>query len=124
MLNSQHSFLDIETTLVSWLSEVLCIPTYLGVPDEAPERFITVERIGGATTNIVVDRPIVAIQAWALTRMDAGLLANNIASVVALMPREIPRITKATVSSHHHLPLEEEEESLFRYQVVIDLVTR
>ena len=124
MSENQHSFLDVETTLVSWLGELLSVPVYLEAPEEMPERFITVERVGGSSSNMVVDRPTVAIQTWAPTRIAAGLLANDVASAVALMPKEIQRITRATVSSYENYPLKQDETTIPRYQVTIDLVTR
>jgi hypothetical protein len=93
-------------------------------PEEPPERFITVERIGGSTSHIVVDRPKVAIQAWATTRLDAGLLANQIKSAVTLMPTEIPRVTRATMSSSENYPATHEEQTIPRYQIIVDLVTK
>ena len=70
---------DIETQIVQWLaaqSELAGCPVSLDVPAQRPERFITVERVGGAETRFI-DTVLLAIQCWAGSRVKEGTLMGT-----------------------------------------------
>lgn len=60
---------SIEAVLVAWLRDE-GYAAYTDVPANRPERFVTVERQGGGTENMV-DLPSVTVQTWGRTRAEA-----------------------------------------------------
>lgn len=66
--------MDIEPHLIGFLNAAgLAAGAFPEVPAERPERFLTVERTGGAG-DFRMDRPTVAVQAWAPTLAEAQAL--------------------------------------------------
>lgn len=58
-----RDWLSADSGLVGW-------PVSMSIPPERPERFITVERLGGASDRFL-DRPLIAVQVWASSRWEA-----------------------------------------------------
>ena len=84
---------------------------------DAPDEFVTVERTGGGTSDMV-DHPTIAIQAWALTEARADEMAVSIRN--ALMTESRPRgVTKVNVNSGPY-PFWDESTGRPRYQLVLD----
>ncbi len=84
---------------------------------DAPDEFVTVERTGGGTADMV-DYPMVAIQAWAPTEARAEEMAVEIRN--ALMTQQRPRgIAKLNVNSGPY-PFWDEDTRCPRYQLVLD----
>lgn len=68
---------DIEPHLIEFLNRGhLAAEAFAEVPERRPERFLTVERTGGAG-DFRVDRPTVAVQAWAPTLAEAEALMRD-----------------------------------------------
>ena len=57
------------------------------VPEQRPQRFITVERTGGQRTHLW-DSPMFAVQAWAATEAEASALADEVAVAILDWQRE------------------------------------
>lgn len=69
--------MDIEPHLIEFLNRGhLAAEAFAEVPERRPERFLTVERTGGAG-DFRVDRPTVAVQAWAPTLAEAEALMRD-----------------------------------------------
>lgn len=83
---------DAAALMIAWLSAELpnvpnetVVPISRAVPDPRPARFVTVRLLGGAGRDgalPVVDRPQLAIEAWAGTVAQAHDLAQNARAVV------------------------------------------
>lgn len=64
--------LNIEAILCDYLAKKTGIPTYVEVPANMPDRFITVERTGGGDTRTSIsENPTVVIDYWGRSRADA-----------------------------------------------------
>lgn len=76
--------MDIEPHLIGFLNRAgLSAEAFAEVPDDRPGRFLTVERTGGSG-DVRVDRPTVAVQAWASTLDEAqGLMRDADQAIVA-----------------------------------------
>lgn len=69
--------MDIEPHLIGFLNRAgLAAEAFPEAPEQRPQRFLTVERTGGAG-DFRVDRPTVAVQAWAPTLTDAQALMRD-----------------------------------------------
>lgn len=83
--------LNIEGTLVRYLSEITEIPTFVEVPKNPKDNFITVERTGGAfDSKSVFDRPTVVIDSYGKTRS----LAWHISEAVDRAVKDMPGVIK------------------------------
>lgn len=72
-----------QAFIVSLLSANLHVPVSTKIPDDRPEKFVTVQRIGGGMQNPVTDRVQVAIQAWDGSEVDAERLCLDCEAVLA-----------------------------------------
>ena len=71
--------MNVETFLISELGTRLEVPVLGEVPEERPQRFVTIERVGGGAREWgLVDRALVAVQSWAETRYEASCLADAV----------------------------------------------
>lgn len=70
---------SITEAMVSWLTDLGYEASTYPPADApgSPDRFVTVERVGGAVRDIV-DHPSMAVQAWAPTDAEAEAMANAI----------------------------------------------
>lgn len=106
-------------TLLEWLKRNTWLPCYGIVPDPRPERFITIERIGGRTSRIL-DYPSYAIQAWANELRIADLDATQLQRVCYGLELE-PWVAGVEVGSLYNFPDPDSRQA--RYQFTLDLVT-
>ena len=110
--------MNIETALIEYLKE--CgFDAYANVPVERPEEFVTVERTGGSHDAVAIDRPVVAIQCWASSRLDASILSYNVNS--AMLRCDAEGVMKVSCNSLYNFP--DGESGMSRYQAVYDIVT-
>lgn len=113
---------DAVAALVAWLPGKCGVPVSSKVPEERPERFVTVERTGGAR-SIGSDRPALAVQAWAQTDAEAAQLALGCAdALVRECAREIPQVCRCTVEGVYDFPDPDSRQS--RQQLSVYMVTR
>lgn len=116
--------MGIEPTLVQWLSrqpELADVSVSMDVPQDRPERFVTVERTGGgSTTRGIIGTPTIAVQCWAGTRLEAADLADTVAGVLG-RSIELPQVKRLIINSVANFPLDETQP---RYQIVADMVTQ
>lgn len=107
---------SVTESFVSWLSSQGYTASTWPRAD-APSEFVTVERTGGGTSDMV-DHPTVAVQAWAPTEERAE--AMSVAIRNKLMCESRPRgVTKVNVNSGPY-PYWDEDTRCPRYQTVYD----
>jgi len=107
---------SVTQSFVEWLSDEGHAASTYPARDAAPP-FVTVERTGGGTVDMV-DHPTIAVQTWAATEADAEQMAIEIRD--ALMCESRPRgVTKLNVNSGPY-PFWDEDTRCPRYQTVYD----
>lgn len=111
--------MDIEAEAIIWLNANFRVPAYSDVPEERPAEFLTVERTGGPSDQVSIDRPSVAVQCWAKTRADAAQLANDLDAVMRDFAQH-PGVSRVSRTALYNFPTAQNEP---RYQVTFDLVT-
>lgn len=95
-------------------------PASTNVPANRPDRFITVERVGGVT-ELHRDLPLVAVQIWAESRWVASETASVVAGITRAIALTHPQVARVEISSTYNNPDPESEHA--RYQVNAQLVT-
>lgn len=109
--------MNIEATIVSYLNSN-GFKAYADVPNPRPKEFVTVERTGGSGDHVHLDRPTVAVQAWAETRYKASELMLKVDACMKEIT-SLNDVTKCSRNSMYNYP----DENQARYQAVYDLVT-
>jgi hypothetical protein len=84
---------------------------------DAPAEFVTVERTGGGTSDLI-DHPTVAIQTWAASETRAEEMAVEIRNKLMCESRPAG-VTKVNVNSGPY-PFWDEDTRCPRYQTVYD----
>lgn len=67
----------IEITILNYLNQTLSVPAYMEMPQDAPTRFVLVEKTGSGLENHI-GSAVFAIQAHAETLYNAALLNEQI----------------------------------------------
>ena len=107
---------SVTEQFVSWLSTNGYAASTWPKAD-APAEFVTVERTGGGTADLI-DHPTMAIQTWAASEARAEEMANEIRN--KLMCKSRPHgVTKVNVNSGPY-PFWDEDTRCPRYQTVYD----
>lgn len=109
--------MNVEAAIVAHLREN-GFDAYADVPNPRPAEFVTVERTGGPSDAVRLDRPVVAVQAWAASRYEASELMNRVDDCMKSITANA-EITKCKRNSMYNYP----DESQARYQAVYALVT-
>ena len=110
----------IEQKLIEFFDGLqLGASTYGAVPNPRPQRFLTVERTGGAADRFI-DRAQVAVQAWATSRAEAETLAVE-ARLAALGLRVAPWCAGITLGGLYSFPDPESRQA--RYQFTLEINT-
>lgn len=113
---------DVVAALVAWLPGVSGAPAFAEVPRERPEKFVTVERTGGGF-SVGIDRPALAVQAWASSNAEAAELALAIRDALALRcAREVPQVCRCSVEGLYSFP--DPDSRMSRYQLSVYMTTR
>lgn len=114
--------LNIEAEVIAYLSANLDCKAYADVPRERPKRFVTVERTGGTQDLMqAVDRPTVAVQSWAETRLDAYTLADQVDGLMLRMPEATENVMGCARNGLYNFP--DPDSRGARYQGLYELVT-
>lgn len=109
--------LNLEKTVKDWIDadpDGDGLTAYLEVPADRPQRFVTIERVGGRELEYS-SHPTIAVQAWAESRWQAAQLATS-----QVLPRLLDPIAAVSVESVIDLP-DPGPPPQPRYQITISL---
>lgn len=107
-------------SLIGWLNNRLEDLTCFGaVPQNRPERFITVERVGGANDRLF-DYPVYAVQVWATSIEEADRLAGQLCDECLKLALE-PWVANIAVGSLSNFT--DPASRHIRYQFTLELQT-
>lgn len=116
---------NIESSVIAWLNSVLDDGwvAYGDKPSEAPEKYVLVDRTGGAREAMVLDRAEILIEVYHKTsRATASDKANEIADLIPQLEAYADDITHASVNSV--VNLDDLLAQFHRYQVYCDIYNR
>ena len=110
--------MDIESRLVFYLRrELPGTAVHADVPRDKALPLVTLERTGGISDGIALDRPMVAVQCWAETRAEAKNLAYTVKEAMERFDRE-QGVFRCELSSMSNFPSGQGEP---RYQLAFQL---
>lgn len=113
--------MDIEAAIIAYLTERLeGVKVYADVPEEKPDKFVTVERTGGNMENRL-DHPRVAIQAWATRRYVASALMADVDRFMCDMPLYVEDVMGCSRDTTYNWP--DPDSRMPRYQGIYLLTT-
>lgn len=94
------------------------VQAYGDEPQPAPERFVTVEQVGGGEDNLIT-RADIAVQSWAQTRAEAAELNQT---VIATMKRSVEEseISKCHLDTTYNFT--DATKKRPRYQAIFEVI--
>ncbi len=108
----------IEITLLRYLKSKLDVPVYAELPEELPDRFVTIEKVGSSRTNHVVCDSI-AFQSYSLSRLvDAAYLDEAVRQAMDELPAETEIGSVYMTSNYNHT---DTRTKRYRYQCVYEI---
>lgn len=110
--------MNIEATIIEYLSEALDVPVSADVPTKRPDAFVTVERLGGNLSDVALDHAGVAVQSWAGTRLGASELMEQVDT--AMRDMDVLNVSKVYRNSISNFP--DPDNSMGRYQGYYEIV--
>jgi hypothetical protein len=122
-------FPDVEQVLCDWLTTALtahgqAVPVSTRIPNPRPAKFVRLIRTGGTVGPVLVlDGPIVAIEAWAATESQAAALLQLTRGLIATLPgQDIGGVTfyrVTEVGGPGNLPDPVSDQARYTYTVSI-----
>lgn len=110
--------MSIERTAVGYLTGLLEVPVYGEVPERMPERFVTVEKTGGARRNYIWTATL-AIQSWAGSMDDAMDLSGTVVEAMLDAPKVLSSVAAIRLNSEYNWT--DPDTMKYRYQAVFDI---
>ncbi len=107
----------IEATVLDYLAGQLAVPVYMERPENPPERYVLVEKLGGGQRNHIHSATL-AIQSIAESMYQAALLNNTVKTAMEAAVA-CPEISSAKLNSDYNFTDTTTRE--YRYQAVYDL---
>ena len=107
----------IEQTVLDWLNETLSAPAYMERPEDAPERWVLVQKTGSGVTDHV-KRATIAVQSYAPTLYDAAQLNEAVKSAMDALI-ELDGVCRSQLNSDYEYT--DPSKKQYRYQAVYDL---
>lgn len=112
----------IEQTILEFLSERLPVPCYMAVPEQAPDRFVVLEKTGSSEDD-GLHHSVFAVQSYG-PRGESGLydaaqLNEQVRDVLLDIP-VLPEVSRCEVNTDYNFP--DTTRKRPRYQAVFELV--
>ena len=115
---------NVEKLVIGWLEDHANItwPVHGDMPETRPEKFLLVDRTGGAREAMVLDTAEILIEVYhQKSREMASDEANKIADLIPEL-KAIESITRAKVNSV--IKLDDSIGKFWRYQIYVDVFNR
>ena len=107
----------IETIVRDYLKEMLDVPVYLEIPDEAPEQYVTLEKTGSGKSNFILSATL-AIRSRADSMYEAAALNEKVKEAMDGIITE-DAISRSSLNSDYNFT--DIITKKYRYQAVYDL---
>lgn len=112
--------MDVEAEVIAYLSRKLSVHVSADVPRDRPPKFVTVERTGGGSSDLL-DHPTLAIQSWAASRALASALSHDVDRAMRELPYNHPDVSQCSRESLADWP--DPDSKTARYQGTYTLTT-
>jgi hypothetical protein len=115
---------NVEKLVIGWLEDHANItwPVHGDMPETRPEKFLLVDRTGGAREAMVLDTAEILIEVYhKSSREMASDEANKIADLIPEL-KALESITRAKVNSV--IKLDDTIGKFWRYQIYVDVFNR
>lgn len=112
---------NLEAIVIAWLNDLVPgYPASSDTPKSLPERYILVERTGGAREAMLGDNAEILIEVYdKSSRYDCSEIANFIGDHLVQLTEEYENVTRAVVNSI--ISLDDTQKQYHRYQVYCDI---
>jgi len=108
---------DIEQYIIEYLDEKLPVPVRTEKPENAPKRYVLIDKTGSGKSNHLPEATI-AFQSYAESRHEASRLNNTVKKVVEKM-EELGEIRGITLNSDYNFT--DTTKKQYRYQAVYEI---
>lgn len=108
----------VETFFIAYLSDVLSVPVSGDVPENRPERFVTVEKLSSSEQDCIKNSRI-AVQSWGESRTAAMLLNEEVKRAMAGAVL-LPEISRCHCENDYNFP--DLSSKTPRYQAIFEVV--
>lgn len=115
---------NIEAIVIKWLNDLVPgYPASSDTPKTLPERFILVERTGGAREAMIGDNAEILIEVYDKeSRFDCSEIANFIGDHIIQLCEDYENVTHASINSI--ISLDDTKKQYYRYQIYCDIFHR
>lgn len=111
--------MTIEQLLIARLTECMPVRVCAEVPEDPPERYITIEKTGGGRTE-TINRATVAVQSRAGSMEEAICLNEAVKDAMMDYVLRDPAIGSISLNTDYNFT--DPTEKKYRYQAVFDIV--
>lgn len=109
----------IEVAVLNYLNSALSVPALMEVPENPPDRFVTIEKVGGGIRNHVRTASF-AIQSYSLSSLyEAASLDEEVRSAMDVMADEVDEIGACRMASDYNFT--DTRMKRYRYQCTYDI---
>lgn len=119
------TYLDTAAIIIEALTDLLDVPVSGSVPQDRPDTFVTVRRVGGPRLNLVADDATLTVEAWAESDTEANTLAEQASAAIrslrgsSLDGVAVYRITEPSGPVELPDPVSEQHRSTFTVTVAL-----
>lgn len=107
----------IEISVKKHLENELGIPVYMEFPENAPERFVIVDRTDGSRENLI-DSGVILAQSYAESKLEAAILNTKVKSAMDRLTA-LNRVSACNLSGDYPFP--DNKRKRHRYQAVYNI---
>lgn len=108
----------IEIVVRDFLAEKLSVPVFMEEPEEIPQKYIILERVGGGKSNGLKSATI-AFQSYGPSLHDAAMLNEEVKEALEDIENQDP-VSSAELNSDYNFT--DTETHRYRYQAVYDFI--
>ena len=108
----------IEIVVKDYLDKKLSVPVYMEEPEEIPQKYVILEKVGGGKSN-GLKTATMAIQSYGSSLADAAMLNEELKEAMEDIDDQNP-ISRAELNSDYNFT--DTETKRYRYQAVYDFI--
>lgn len=115
--------MNTEVIVIQYLKNYLNWSVTGEVPDSLPDKFITVERSGGAREAMVLDMAEIQVSVYSKnSKLEAAVMADQIADIMPSLVKDYEDVTRSKVNSI--IQFDDTVRKYRRYIVYLDVFAR